>query len=507
MVIKNEGTILRHLNTLFNIGAIGTLTDGQLLERFADGHGEAKELAFAALVERHGPFVLRICRAVLGNEHEADDAFQATFFALVRKANSLWVQDSLRPWLHQAAFRAASHDRAARTRRRVHERAAAMRSEWRDSDNGSDELESVIHEEINRLPSRYRIAVVLCDLEGRTLAQAARHIGCAVGTVKSRLARGREKLRRRLFRRGVTPAHGTATTVAGGAATANVPPALVEATVRYAVYGKSAARAVPAAVASFAAWMQRSRHMIKVLLVTAAVVTLGAIGFSPSDSERRPVSGIRFDFVDLQPKGNHKLSDPLGLLDGNDLAKVPEGPRMLAGTWYMIGEKLIRVRGQESPTALRQVPGLAQLRSTQPVQGQPSSEPPEAVRAIPIGARFDTLHILHSTMFGNAFGADDGTEIGAYIVHYTNGTEERIPIIYGKDVRDWWRSSDPADPSRGKLAWAGKNAAAGEDDQIRIFSSEWKNPHPDKKVMSIDFETKNTVCAPFLIALTLERAI
>ncbi len=89
MAIEKNGVILRHLHTLFNVGAIGALTDGQLLERFAAGSGEARELAFAALVERHGPFVLRICRAVLGNEHEADDAFQATFLALVRKAESL----------------------------------------------------------------------------------------------------------------------------------------------------------------------------------------------------------------------------------------------------------------------------------------------------------------------------------------------------------------------------------------------------------------------------------
>ncbi len=144
---------------------------------------------------------------------------------------------------------------------------------------------------------------------------------------------------------------------------------------------------------------------------------------------------------------------------------------MLDGTWFRIDERLIRLRGQRSP------------------------EPPEAVRGIAIGARFDTLHILHSTMFGNAFGADDGTEIGVYVVHYADRTEERIPIIYGEDVRDWWRSGDPANPSRGKLAWAGRNEAAGEEDEIRLFASRWKNPHPEKRVLAIDFESKNTPCA------------
>ena len=246
------------------------------------------------------------------------------------------------------------------------------------------------------------------------------------------------------------------------------------------------------------------------------------------------MSGVRLTFVDLQWIGNHKLADALGDLAGNDLAAVPRGPQKLGGTWYKIGERLIRVRGQESPVATHEVPGLLRLESLKSNEleklhvralagmskqavtpmprmsntskvmmtmmgglGQASAEPPDAVHGIVIGARFDTLHILHSTMFGNAFGAEDGTEIGTYIVHYADRTEERIPIIYGKDVRDWWRSSDPAQTSGAKLAWAGKNACMGEDDAIRLFSSEWKNPRPDVKVMSIDFETRNTACPHF----------
>ena len=97
-------------------------------------------------------------------------------------------------------------------------------------------------------------------------------------------------------------------------------------------------------------------------------------------------------------------------------------------------------------------------------------------------------------MFGNAFGADDGTEIGAYIVHYADRTSERIPIIYGADLHDWWRTGDSVEASRAKIAWAGKNEAAGEDDEIRLFSTRWKNPHPEKRVVDIDFETKGTAC-------------
>ena len=241
--------------------------------------------------------------------------------------------------------------------------------------------------------------------------------------------------------------------------------------------------------------------MITASLTAALALTLGAIGVFPDDSKSNAVAGVKLTFVDLQWIGNQKLSEKIGDLDGNDLAAVPKGPQKLGGTWYKVGEQLVRVRGQQSPVATREVPGLLRLEAlkssanqtallsvrggstTRPVSTQQQSntasammarcrrtvrrnsspEPPEAVRGIVIGARFDALHILHTTMFGNAFGAEDGTEIGTYVVHYADRTEERIPIIYGRDVRDWWRSSDPAETSQARLAWGGKNAAVAED--------------------------------------------
>ncbi len=285
MAAKNSGNALLHLRTLFNVGAIGALSDGQLLERFATGRGEPRELAFAALVERHGPFVLRVCRSVVRDEHAAEDAFQATFLALARKAGSLWVQESLAPWLHQAAYRAAVHDRSATIRRRSHEHAAAaLRPESVAPPHhaNDDDLEKIIHEEINRLPGRFRDAVVLCDLEGRTHEQAARHLGCAVGTVKSRLARGRKRLRGRLVRRGVASATALAA-ASGGAARAAVPTALAESTVIYA----ATASAVPTSVAVITEGVLISMFLSKVKLVmtaTAVVATLaaGAVGLAQS---------------------------------------------------------------------------------------------------------------------------------------------------------------------------------------------------------------------------------
>ena len=204
MAIGKDGVVLRQLRTLFNVGTIRELTDGQLLERFATDRGEVAELAFAVLVDRHGPMVLRVCRGVLNDSHDTQDAFQATFLVLVRKARALWVRDSLGPWLHQVAYRTACSARSSAARRRRHEKRAAISVEESRSEP-ANELEKVLQEEINRLPERYRAAVVLCDLEGCTHEQAARHLGWPVGTVKSRLSRGREQLRDHLLRRGVTP--------------------------------------------------------------------------------------------------------------------------------------------------------------------------------------------------------------------------------------------------------------------------------------------------------------
>jgi membrane fusion protein (multidrug efflux system) len=276
MAVKNRVDALLHLRSLFSVGAIGALSDRQLLEGFATGRGEPREIAFAALVERHGPFVLSVCRSALRDEDAAEDAFQATFLVLARKAGSLWVRDSLAPWLHQAAFRAAAHDRSATIRRHAHERAAAafrQESVAPPHHGNVDDLEKIIHEEIDRLPGRYRVAAVLCDLEGRTHEQAAHHLGCAVGTVKSRLARGRERLRGRLVRRGVGAAGALAAVRASGAACAAVPPALAESTVPYA----ATASAVPASVAVLTAGVLRSMVLCKVKLVITATAVVAAL--------------------------------------------------------------------------------------------------------------------------------------------------------------------------------------------------------------------------------------
>jgi RNA polymerase sigma factor (sigma-70 family) len=198
--------ILDRVRTLYNLGTIRDLSDGQLLERFATDGAEVAELAFSALVERHEALVWRVCLAILRNEHEAEDAFQATFLVLVRRARSLWVRNSLGPWLHQVACRTAAHLRRAGLRRRQHEHRGAALDRARFLDRGDvrePDNDSVVHEAVDRLPEKYRAAIVLCDLEGRTHQEAARALGWPIGTVKTRQLQGRRLIRQRLVRRGM----------------------------------------------------------------------------------------------------------------------------------------------------------------------------------------------------------------------------------------------------------------------------------------------------------------
>ncbi len=203
---KQTSALIHGVQTLFHSGAIGQQTDGELLGRFCQRRDEAAEHAFAALVERHGAMVLSVCRSILRNEHDAQDAFQATFLILVRRAHAVRKRESIGSVLYGVALRVAACARASLAARRRHERRAAERAQSHfASDHGQREIAAVLHEEIGRLPERYRAAVVLCYLEGLTCGAAARQLGWPVGTVKSRLSRGRERLLRGLIRRGIGP--------------------------------------------------------------------------------------------------------------------------------------------------------------------------------------------------------------------------------------------------------------------------------------------------------------
>lgn len=280
MAIEKDRAVQRRLSTLFTLGAIGDLTDGQLLERFLTGEGEAAELAFAALVERHGAMVLRVCRARAGDANEALDAFQATFLVLIKKSRGLWVKDSLGPWLHQVAYRTASRARNAQARRRRAERTAAEITAASETPHDGDPCwwEQTLQEEINRLPERYRSAIVLCDLEGNTCEEAARKMGRPVGTVKCWRSRGRERLRLRLIRRGVTLTAGAGLALSGRAAPGAVLAARAARTLLEVLSTGVVPGNVRAMVTGVAKAMILDKLKMAATVVLALVVATGGLG-------------------------------------------------------------------------------------------------------------------------------------------------------------------------------------------------------------------------------------
>lgn len=281
---STDAVLAKHLHALYHAGAIGGLSDGQLLDRFVAGGDPAAEAAFTALAERHGPMVLRVCRQMLGDPHAAQDAFQATFLVLVRKAASVRNRDSVASWLHGVARRVAMRARVDAARRQRHERrgAAAAAATQPPGDGERPESWTELHEEVSRLPEKYRGAVVLCYLEGLTTEAAAQRLGCPQGTVLSRLSRARDRLRARLTRRGlVLPAAG----LSPEAATSAVPAALLDATVR-ASLGFLPRQASGAALASTSAvilargvlfTMTLSKLKVLAAAALACVLTLGGV--------------------------------------------------------------------------------------------------------------------------------------------------------------------------------------------------------------------------------------
>ncbi|AGA24563.1 RNA polymerase sigma factor [Singulisphaera acidiphila] len=242
--MAKSGVATRHLHTLFKVGAVGGLSDGQLLERFVTRQGEAAETAFAILVERHGPMVLGVCRRTLANPGDAEDAFQATFLVLVKKAKTVRVDDSLGRWLYGVACRVAARARTGVLRRQAREGDRLVDRQGPTLDSGCLDLRRVLDEELNRLPEKYRAPVVLCYLEGLTHELAAERLGWPVGTVRGRLSRARERLRTRLSSRGLAPTAAGLWEFPTPTPTEAVSHALIEETVQAAMQYATARLAV-----------------------------------------------------------------------------------------------------------------------------------------------------------------------------------------------------------------------------------------------------------------------
>jgi RNA polymerase sigma factor (sigma-70 family) len=277
--------VLRHLNTLFHCGAAGQLSDAELLGRFVVGRDEAAEAAFAALVERHGVMVLGVCRRVLANRDEAEDAFQATFLVLARKAAAIARREQLASWLHGVARRAALDARARATRQKAREkRLGAMLPAEPPDQTLANELRAVLDEELARLPERHRAAILLCELEGLSRREAAARLGISEGTLSSRLARAKSRLRDRLTRRGFAlSAAALAAVLSQDAHAVILPPLLVDSTIRVATLvaaGSSLAGVVSTSVVTLTEGVLKAMLFAKLKLAVIGVVTMALVSTS-----------------------------------------------------------------------------------------------------------------------------------------------------------------------------------------------------------------------------------
>jgi RNA polymerase sigma factor (sigma-70 family) len=285
MAGESANQALRQIRTLYALGPVGGLSDGELIERFLGHDGADREDAFAALVRRHGPMVLKVCRRMLTGSADADDAFQAVFLILARKAGAIRRTEALKSWLYGVAVRTAKEARRRSARRRAREGGAMDDSRAVAApDEGRDDLLALLDEEIDRLPSHYRDPLLLCELEGISRQEAARQLGLPEGTLSSRLARGRALLRDRLARRGVTLGAGLAAALFAESAVAALPEPLADSTVQLALTfaaGGTAAGSVPTAVASLAEGVIRMISVAKLKSTLVATVALvAAVGLT-----------------------------------------------------------------------------------------------------------------------------------------------------------------------------------------------------------------------------------
>jgi RNA polymerase sigma factor (sigma-70 family) len=283
------------------------LSDGGLLARFVTTRDEA---AFAALVRRHGPMVLGVCRRALRHTQDAEDAFQATFWVLARKAGSVRRRAALGSWLYRVAQRTAQEARAMRARHRAKERPLDAAPEAPARAAQAQDWGPWLDQELSRLPEKYRAAIVLCDLEARPRKDAARQLGIPEGTLSSRLANGRKLLAARLARRGVTLGGGAlAAALAEGVASAQVPWPLARSTARAA----ASAAAVPLAtaatpVALLVKGVLRTMLMAR-LKLAAGLFALAALALG--------FGGVAYERVAAQgtPPASRTAGKPLGELE------------------------------------------------------------------------------------------------------------------------------------------------------------------------------------------------
>ena len=282
MEIERREVVPGPWGTLLSVGSFAGWSDGELLSRFAESCDVVGECAFATLVERHGASVWRVCRAVLGDDHEAEDAFQATFLILTRRARRVRNREAVGAWLIGTAYRVARNARSSAIRRKSHERRAADQRATATNASEPADWVPVLLEEVGRLPEKFRLPILLCYLDGMTQEEAGHRLGWPIGTVRSRLARGRDRLRSRLVLRGLAPsvaASALAWRVAGAGV---LPQGLAGRTIAIATgSGSVGVIAGPVAILAREGLAMGMREMFRthaLAWVAAGAIAAGAVG-------------------------------------------------------------------------------------------------------------------------------------------------------------------------------------------------------------------------------------
>jgi RNA polymerase sigma factor (sigma-70 family) len=356
---------------------IAGLDDGDLVKRYVRRRDEA---AFEALVRRHGPMVLGVCRRLLHDSHDAEDAFQAVFLVLVRKASSLRTPGTVGNWLYGVACRTALEAHKAAARRRAKEANVPPRSQTPEEDWA--DLRPVLDQELERLPEKQRAVIVLCDLEGKTRKAAARCLGCPEGTVASRLAHARVRLAKRLRRHGFALSGGTLAGLLAQNASASLPAQIVADSVKAATafgFGRALPGAISANAMTLTEGVLRTMLACKLRGITSLVVvtclavvfvgagtnvlvrkTLAAQQDDPKNERVKPVAGadarkaiagkgadVRLLFEPIADRFKHRIGIELGSIEfeGNARLEILEvwgtQPKFVIGGQYLVHGKYV----------------------------------------------------------------------------------------------------------------------------------------------------------------------
>jgi RNA polymerase sigma factor (sigma-70 family) len=293
IVKQHSAAVGKQLQLVFNQGTLTGLSERGLLERFVQGRDEA---AFGALVSRHGPMVLGVCRRILRDENDVEDAFQATFLILVRRATAIRRGDLVSHWLYGVARRVAVRAKAQAARRRAHEPVGLQIAEASADESLREEsrhdLRMMLDDELGRLPSSLRAPVVLCYLEGMTHDEAAVRLRWPVGTVRSRLARARDRLRMRLARQGLMP-RGTALSalMMPERVSLGLIDSTIDASLKFATNPASASGSTISAAAGLARGVLQAMTITKVKILGAGAVAAVLGLFGAQSLARQHVGG------------------------------------------------------------------------------------------------------------------------------------------------------------------------------------------------------------------------